>query len=198
MFGLPLFKARKFFASTQHADEFFHPTTVQSYKVKFGNPWPGPSKDVSHHCVEIIYLFDAFHDDLVKIDNIEQALTGQLTPPGSPPPSSASLNKIEGSSAQASVQQPASELTTTKKRSNIALSKDIQKQWIHFITKKVDMSDSKSQVDLQDQITVYDVDRQVRIESLSRDEKWVQEATRFEVLARYPDSNRKVLARHKP
>ncbi|KAF8853850.1 alpha/beta-hydrolase [Acephala macrosclerotiorum] len=198
MFGLPLFKARRFFTSTKHSDEFFHPTTVQSYKVKFGNPWPGPSKDISHHCVEIIYLFDAFHDDLVKIDSIEQALTGQLAPPESPPLSSASLDKIDESLAQASVQQPTLEPTATRKRSNIALSKDIQKQWIQFITKEDDLPDSKIQKDLQDQITIYDVDRRVRIESLSRDEYWVQEAKRFEVLERYPESNRKVLARHTP
>ncbi|CZR63734.1 uncharacterized protein PAC_13631 [Phialocephala subalpina] len=197
MFGLPLFKARKFFTSTQHADEFFHPTIVQSYKVKFGNPWPGPSHDVSHHCVELIYLFDAFHDDLIKIDTIEEGHADQLTLPLSSS-SPIALDKIDESLAQQPIQQPAPQPSAAKRRSNIALSKDIQKQWIRFITKEDHVSNSKDQTDLQDQITVYGVDRQVRPESLSRDEEWVQEAKRFEVLAKYPDSNRKVLARHTP
>lgn len=41
-----------------------HPTTAQLYRVKFGNPFPGPNHAVAHHCVDLIYIFDAFHDCL--------------------------------------------------------------------------------------------------------------------------------------
>lgn len=48
--------------STQRA------TTAQCYSIKFGNPFPGPSHEVAHHCVDLIYIFDAFHDDLEAQD----------------------------------------------------------------------------------------------------------------------------------
>jgi carboxylesterase type B len=43
-------------------------TTAELYKIKFGNPFPGPSYEVAHHCVDLIYIFDAFHDDLEAQD----------------------------------------------------------------------------------------------------------------------------------
>ncbi|KUJ09746.1 putative carboxylesterase [Mollisia scopiformis] len=197
MFGLPLFKARNFFTTKQEKSEttgdieeprFYHPTQVQSYKVKFGNPFLGPSHDVSHHCVELIYLFDAFHDDLVKIDHIEHATADQLTPPLSSSSSSASLNRIDDSISPNTAPEPATQPTTRKKRPNIALKKDIQRHWIQFITKE------ESSI-VEDEITVYNTDREIYTESLSGDNEWIEEAKRFEMLARYPEANRKVLKR---
>ena len=43
-------------------------TTAQLYRVQMGNPFPGPNYGVAHHCVDLIYLFDAFHDDLAAQD----------------------------------------------------------------------------------------------------------------------------------
>jgi hypothetical protein len=193
MFGLPLFKARNVFTSTQTENNtnnssadptYYHPTIVKSYKVKFGNPFPGPSHNVSHHCVELVYLFDAFHDDLIKIDNIEHALADQLTPPLD--------DKVHDNLSQQNVpEQIISALA--KKRSNVALQKDIQRYWIHFITKEQSGMDKLRERGLEDQVTVFDVDREVRVGSLSKDEEWVQQAKRFEVLARYPDANKGVL-----
>jgi carboxylesterase type B len=49
-----------------------HLTTAQRYKVKFGNPFPGPNHAVSHHCVDLIYIFDAFHDCLDAQDQRDE------------------------------------------------------------------------------------------------------------------------------
>lgn len=49
-----------------------NPTTAELYRVKFGNPFPGPNHDVAHHCVDLIYLFDAFHDDLAAVDQQDE------------------------------------------------------------------------------------------------------------------------------
>jgi hypothetical protein len=43
-------------------------TKAQLYKIEFGNPFPGPSYEVAHHCVDLIYIFEAFHDDLEAQD----------------------------------------------------------------------------------------------------------------------------------
>ena len=48
-----------------------HPTLAQRYRVKFGNPFPGPYHNDAHHCVDLIYQFDAFHDDLIAQDRKE-------------------------------------------------------------------------------------------------------------------------------
>jgi hypothetical protein len=44
------------------------PIQVHSYRAEFGNPFPGPNHGIAHHCVDLIYLYDAFHDALRAID----------------------------------------------------------------------------------------------------------------------------------
>lgn len=44
--------------------------------MKFGNPFPGPYHDVAHHCIDLIYLFDAFHEDLANLDQ-DASRTGE-------------------------------------------------------------------------------------------------------------------------
>lgn len=84
-FSYPIFRAYNFFNNHQPTEktngtlgkgelhsasrsEVFQRTVVDSYKIKFGNPFDGPYKGMAHHCVELIYLFDAFHDDLLRAD----------------------------------------------------------------------------------------------------------------------------------
>jgi hypothetical protein len=77
-FSQPIARARNFFwavqperASTQSQnskDIAHHRTTVDVYKVIFGNPFPGPLHGIAHHCVEMIYQFDAFPKDLMLAD----------------------------------------------------------------------------------------------------------------------------------
>jgi hypothetical protein len=48
--------------------DLYQTTCVQNYRIKFGNPFPGPEFGVAQHCVELIYLFDAFHDHMALVD----------------------------------------------------------------------------------------------------------------------------------
>jgi carboxylesterase type B len=63
-FGLPVFLAHRNLSSS-HSTPEQHPSRVQAYRIKFTNPFPGPLRFVSHHCVDMIYQFDGFHDELV-------------------------------------------------------------------------------------------------------------------------------------
>lgn len=46
-----------------------HPTiSVRPFRVKYRNPFQGHEQAVSHHCVELIYVFDAFHEALREVD----------------------------------------------------------------------------------------------------------------------------------
>ncbi|PWY77757.1 alpha/beta-hydrolase [Aspergillus eucalypticola CBS 122712] len=48
--------------------------SIQHFHIEFGNPFPGPKMGCAHHGVELIYLFDAFHEQLVDLDDLS---TGQ-------------------------------------------------------------------------------------------------------------------------
>lgn len=77
-FSQPVARARDFFLNVQPEnastktqdprDVAHHRTTVDVYKVLFGNPFPGPIHGIGHHCVEMIYQFDAFPKDLSLAD----------------------------------------------------------------------------------------------------------------------------------
>lgn len=54
--------------SHQKIASSFHPIQVHSYRVEVGNPFPGPNHGVAHHCVDLIYIYDAFHDALRAVD----------------------------------------------------------------------------------------------------------------------------------
>ncbi|KAJ5731858.1 alpha/beta-hydrolase [Penicillium malachiteum] len=44
------------------------PTLVQSYRVNFGNPFPGINFQQAHHCVDLIYIYDCFAEALDAVD----------------------------------------------------------------------------------------------------------------------------------
>ncbi|KAJ5753035.1 alpha/beta-hydrolase [Penicillium odoratum] len=44
------------------------PTVVQSYRANFGNPFPGPNYQKAQHCVDLIYIYDAFAEALRAVD----------------------------------------------------------------------------------------------------------------------------------
>ena len=44
------------------------PTAVQSYRVKFGNPFPGINSGKAQHCVDLIYIYDCFEEALREVD----------------------------------------------------------------------------------------------------------------------------------
>lgn len=66
-FGYPVQEARNELMAweTSANDRSVH---VHSYRVEFGNPFPGPNHGVAHHCVDLIYIYDAFHDALRAVD----------------------------------------------------------------------------------------------------------------------------------
>lgn len=64
--GVTTYLAQRTLSSTSQntTSRAQRPSTVQAYRIKFCNPFPGPSKTRAHHCVDLLYLFDAFHADL--------------------------------------------------------------------------------------------------------------------------------------
>jgi carboxylesterase type B len=52
----------------QKSASHVHPIQVHSYRAEFGNPFPGPNNGVAHHCVDLIYIYDTFHDALRAVD----------------------------------------------------------------------------------------------------------------------------------
>ncbi|KAJ5320723.1 carboxylesterase [Penicillium atrosanguineum] len=72
IFGFPVHWAQTQFQTYQAKNVL--PTTVQKFRVEIGNPFPGPLQGLAHHCVELIYLFDAFHDALAGVTGYTQDL----------------------------------------------------------------------------------------------------------------------------
>lgn len=73
-FGLPVHNARCSLASSSN-DEEGHPTAVQSYRIQYTNPFSGPLSTLAHHCVDLLYIFDAFHEHLAQVgDKTNQVL----------------------------------------------------------------------------------------------------------------------------
>ncbi|RDW94260.1 hypothetical protein BP5796_00023 [Coleophoma crateriformis] len=71
-FSYPLFKNYKLFAGL---DAISKPdvlgTSASRYKVNFGNPFrdgPGGLFGISHHCVDMIYIFNAFPKEMADAD----------------------------------------------------------------------------------------------------------------------------------
>ncbi|RAK89049.1 alpha/beta-hydrolase [Aspergillus costaricaensis CBS 115574] len=59
---------------TQRHNVYGDADSIQNFHIEFGNPFPGPKMGCAHHGVELIYLFDAFHEQLVGLDDLS---TGQ-------------------------------------------------------------------------------------------------------------------------
>ncbi|KAG9605105.1 alpha/beta-hydrolase, partial [Aureobasidium melanogenum] len=64
-FGHPVHLAR---GELGNRSSLHHTTSVQSFNVRYRNPFQEPEQAVSHHCVELIYVFDAFHEALQQVD----------------------------------------------------------------------------------------------------------------------------------
>ncbi|CZR63940.1 uncharacterized protein PAC_13837 [Phialocephala subalpina] len=72
-FGFPISKAYEYFSSQNHNEKPRPRKTIaRRYKVNFGNPFSdGPSNNlygVSHHCVDMIYMFNVFPNQLIQAD----------------------------------------------------------------------------------------------------------------------------------
>jgi hypothetical protein len=207
-FGYPIYRAKKFLATYQpktggydgrvgdrvldHAfAQSIHHTTVRSYRVEFGNPFPGPNHNVAHHCVDMIYLFDAFHDALLSVDRSCQS----SEPPQNEhvealplPISTADSGYVSAAdSPHAKHNLEESPSTTSPHNTNTDLVLTMQTHWIKFIVGEGNSRTKDSgQNGIGDFITVYGKDRAVSVENFLHDPKWVEEWKRYEVLELHP------------
>lgn len=53
--------------------DFHNALCLQQYDFNTGNPFPGQFHGKANHCVDLIYLFDCFHDALREVDRTESA-----------------------------------------------------------------------------------------------------------------------------
>lgn len=72
-FGLPVHSAIRSLASHNYIARE-NATEVQAYRIKYTNPFSGILSTLAHHCVDLLYIFDAFYEDLAKADQSNQAL----------------------------------------------------------------------------------------------------------------------------
>lgn len=175
-FCYPTHQARNFFTSFRQMKGILHPS-VQLYKVKFGNPFPGRNKGVAHHCVELIYLFNAFHDDLKRVDEVDELFSQ----------GSETSSSVHATGAESPTKSP----DVPAMKTNIELAHEIQDRWIRFIFDN-DVSRTSGQLDGVDQILVYGKDRTFRMESLNHDAEWVEQRNRFEILEKHIEAMRAV------
>jgi hypothetical protein len=173
LFCYPTHQARNFFASFRQSKGTLH-SSVQSYRVKFGNPFPGRFKGVAHHCVELIYLFDAFHDELKKVDEVDK-----ISSQGSKTLSS--VHSIDAETPTKLLNIPAMNMI---QKTNIELVHEIQDRWIQFIFDN-DVGRTSGQMDGDDQISVYGEDRTLKMENLVHDTEWIEQRKRFEILEKH-------------
>lgn len=80
VFGQPVYQAYSELTSnaTVGTKNAF-PTKTQLFRIGYGNPWPGPTFRLAHHCVDIIYIYDAFHDTLRATDKEEELGANRVT-----------------------------------------------------------------------------------------------------------------------
>jgi hypothetical protein len=136
---------------------------LKEYSVQYGNPFPGPSFGIAHHCVDLIYLFDAFHSFLAEADKKE---------------------------AEVKIHDGGEKFVYSALRSNRELTVQMQGDWIKFITGE--MTGVKSDDPSLKMMRVYGQDRCVREESLDA-EAWVEKRKKFKILGRDISSAKNVL-----
>ncbi|KAH7129195.1 para-nitrobenzyl esterase [Dactylonectria macrodidyma] len=167
-FELSVARARTSFRSRRRVEAHPEAKTVHSFHVEFGNPFPGPGQGISHHCTELIYLFEAFHDALALADQ------GILRPYQDPSESAGNGESQSTSNASDSeIKVQTGEGTTGHARTHLELARAIQDHWLDFI-----VPDEVALGGALDEITVFGKDLSTRVESLDgpawqgRRERW--------------------------
>ncbi|KAH8666578.1 para-nitrobenzyl esterase [Xylariales sp. PMI_506] len=158
MFDFPMFHARSALIEDRIA-RFGTADSIQPFHIEFGNPFPGRFHDYSHHCLDLIYVFDAFHNALADADK------GIINPYPALP---------EG-------QKPV--LSDGKyTRSNIELAYELQDQWLGFIVGK-----PVHRVG-EDEILVWGKDRSTRVDKMTTEPRWIEKKKRFDLLRKDIDA----------
>ncbi|KAF9630174.1 Carboxylesterase type B [Lasiodiplodia theobromae] len=179
----PVHRAGEFLKAYRSKQASLHgqdPTRVgvHSYHIEFGNPFLGPDQGIAHHGVELIYIFDAFHDALEKAD--KGVLEGYVEPEQE---SAKDAHSVLGSTVE---EVEAVDVNTVQYgRSNIQLSHDLQDMFIQFIVEDVQESEKRTNME---KITTYGRDRVARTESWTGSEKWVSRRKRYDVIEKDMDS----------
>lgn len=143
---------------------------VQYWHFEFGNPFLGPSHNVAHHGVELIYLFGNFREALERADR--GILEGYIGP------------SQKTASVAASQASPPAEVVEYSK-SNIELSNELQDKIIRFVVEGNEETSNRAN---SDEITTYLPDRSTRVESWTGSEKWGAREKRYEALEADMDS----------
>ncbi|KAJ5915871.1 carboxylesterase [Penicillium verhagenii] len=219
MFNFPIFEARNFFHA--HRQKRYHPVNDESdpafsanldqpgihfYNMKFGNPFPGLNFDVAHHCVDLIYIFDAFHNDLESLDAAAQnsSSTSLTSSAGEEIGSDGSGVGSGIESSEVLTKKPAEEGDVPSQsslyaqhqlRSNAELREEIQNHWISFIFDDNDDPLGEHHRLDEELITVWGRDRHARAENLSSDPKWIKYKRRLETIGKDLRSAKAVLGR---
>lgn len=193
MLALPVYRARNSFSSYRQKHKVPQDSRnlgIESYHIEFGNPFPGKEQGVAHHCVELIYLFESFHDALEKADNgitLPYCVPEGAETLGTEKLSSHNSNSGVGDSIDVEGASPQFSIRTAYGRTNIQLCHDLQDRWIQFIVND-DNGDERQRATNVDEIVVYGKDRVARVESLTNNPKWIEKSTRFEILGKYAAS----------
>ncbi|KAH8891219.1 para-nitrobenzyl esterase [Thozetella sp. PMI_491] len=165
MFEIPVHLARVSFGSNQIDRVPQALSSVHSFHIEFGNPFPGPGEDIAHHCVELIYLFGGFHEALVAADSGMRATYREPSETGR----SANISD-----------QPAP--ATSYRRTNLELSRDIQAHWLDFIV--TDQYGNPGDDGPDGRITVFGKDRTIEVKSLADDPRWRTKRQRWDIASK--------------
>lgn len=185
MFKLPVYELRRSLCRLKTARSKTGSVALRTYRIDFGNPFPGLSYGIAHHCVELIYLFDCFHDYLAAVDqeNLSDTASPSLYTTSTASPYPTPL--LRRSDFDLDVTKPAT-ISLIELPTHAALAEDISNRWIRFVTSEDDEDEERSWA-RQDLIDVFGENRQVRTENLRTGSRWLEEQKRFEVLKRYPE-----------
>lgn len=68
---------------------------LRNYVFETGNPFAGPFHNRANHCVDLIYLFDCFHDDLRRVDYEEVEYMNNMSVRGNNRPSRTNAEMVD-------------------------------------------------------------------------------------------------------
>ncbi|KAH7176261.1 Alpha/Beta hydrolase protein [Dactylonectria macrodidyma] len=174
VFDLGIYRARNLL-SAQRLAKYGDATSIQPYHIEFGNPFPGTKRGCAHHGVDVIYMFDAFHDALADADNgIFKSYAEACAEHSARPETESTVQKTTSSSGTSAVNHQ-------------KLVKSFQDHVIGFI-----VGNSVQKV-AEDEILIWGKDGSLRVEKLVETPRWTERIDRLKLLEKDTPSILKVL-----